>query len=182
MFKAVPSKGNGDCFFDSVRIILKSVGVVRSVRQLRAVVAQTLADPHNRAANAALFHWAQMYSDALGSNDRELLQEFQHVSCLFDTERESIPFPLSTADRKRVVRQVMQSSFYGEEYSMQVLSDRFDITFVVIADGNVQKPVQVKKRLAFLELRRCHYQPVKFLNKFVWKVEQLPASVRAFLA
>lgn len=179
------SLGNGDCFFDSIRIILASAGINTTVRKLRQMVASSLLNKKDSAANAALLQWAQLYADAVKEGNVGLQTEYQHMAVLFPPGGGPVSFPLKSRFRKLVAHEILKSSFYGEQYSLDVMERNLQINLIVMTgDGTlVQRPMSrlANRGLAFLTLNCIHYQPMHCRGKYLFQWRELPLPIRRIL-
>ena len=157
------SDGSGDCLFDSVRQALLSTGFKFTVRDLRKAVADTIMKP-TRNSEETIAMWHTMYKSFKKENERELMAEYEHVSCIEDYK-----LPLNTEGRQKLYKSMMSKDYWGEEYAINVL-ERLLHTKFLIFDGNEipMKPLaghdhgaqwKPKWYCAFI-LRDRHYVPV----------------------
>lgn len=180
-----PSQGGGDCLFDSVKTALASIGVTTTVLQLRKVVAISILDPANKKANETLLQWATFYADAIRCGDNDISQEYAHMAVLFPTRQTVVHFPLSHDQRVKVAKEIMKSSFYGEQYSLMVLQRALRISIVVVdLDGQPvfqEEQRREKNGIMFIQLTQLHFQPLHDTGKYVWKWRQLSRDIRKTL-
>lgn len=181
----VKSKGGGDCLFDSVRIALASIGLVTTVTLLRKAVAVSLLDTHDKVANQYLLQWATIYADAVRNGEADLVHEYSYMAPLFPDVRTVVHFPLNRQQRVLVANQIMQSSFFGEEYSLRVLQQVLKMNIVVVdEEGEPCYQYEDKLRrkgLMFLQLIGIHYKPLQNNGKYIWQWSELPKEVQSIL-
>lgn len=180
-FTAARSAGGGNCFFDSIRIILASTGHTISVRKLRQVVASSLLNPDDQRANAVLLEWARLYSEAVKERNIALASEYIQMQPLFQ-RKGRVKFPLSQEDRTLVAHQLLKPTYFGDEYALDVM-ERVLKAHIVVLDGRGRVVRQLRQRrrgnaVMFLRLMNIHYQPLHIGGRYLWHWKELPAEIQ----
>ena len=179
-FKIYSSVQDGNCFFDSVRIILSQT-LPQTIAQIRYVVALPVRDVRNDNITETIKNWIQLYQDALKENTTELKREYQHVA--------GVTLPLTDHGRDCIFYSMMQSSYWGEEHACRIVEETYNIRFLIF-DGDYEK-FEVNHSYysptynhgnqldyCFIYKANSHYMPVLFQDKSKWKWEQLPREVQ----
>ena len=178
---AARSAGGGDCFFDSIRIILASTGHHISVQKLRQAVAASLLNEHDSMANRVLLEWARLYSDAVREGNLGLARDYAHMAPLLQG-RKKVHFPLSLEERTLVAHQLLKSSYFGDEYALDVM-ERVLRAHIVVLDGSGTVLRQMRKTrrgdaVLFLRLTNVHYQPLHVDGKYLWHWSELSQDIQ----
>jgi hypothetical protein len=171
---AVP--GGGECLFESVRLALGTIGYVYRVNDLRHVVAKRVLDEDDAEMNEVLRIWMQLFQEATKSGDLSVLAECWQVR---------------PTTRQGIFRNMMSSSFWGEQISLQTLQQALRCRFLIVSVDNLHKtplpmqPVAMQSPVdtyILLFLQDNHYRPMSHDGRFVFLGKTLPADAMAFFA
>lgn len=193
LFVRVPSLSDGNCFFDSVRIILQRIptkhasiindalrskgitahkdeGMFLSCKEytndyLRVLVAASIYRPE---CYDTIKTWRLMFANACRENDRDLQMRLFHVSCLKDQTSEE----LDDTDLDKLYRQMRQNSYWADEFALGMIEEYFRVRFIVInEDGKVEPRINnhptFKPKLfilMFFNYGVRHYEPLKYIG------------------
>lgn len=181
-FRIHESAMNGDCFFDSMRIILDSVGVRLSCQQLRHLVADPVLDEKNEIVTKTITSWLELYQGAAREQDRPLMEEYKHMSCIANAT-----VPITTSDRQTLFEMMLTNRYWGEQHACRIIEENTQTRMLIFSEDS-QRPTLVwyhssqfkPKYYCFLYLRHQHYMPVSFRGRFIYKWEELPYAVQSF--
>ncbi len=121
----IPTAGNGDCLFNSIRIALASINYDHTIERLRGCVARRALNPTDEEFNQSLKMWCEL-AGASGS-DLEIQRETLHVRNICHK-----PWPLSYEDRLDVMRRMMDPNYYwGDEVAVRTLERALQVRFLV---------------------------------------------------
>jgi hypothetical protein len=184
-FQIEISSADGNCFFDSIRIILESVGMYKSVDDLRKVVAQTVKDPQNKIVNDTIATWWELFSGAKKERDFELIREYMHMRHLPD----ELTLPLSDENREILYQTMLTTEYWGEQHACRIIEEQTRLRFLIF-QGDTEKPSVCwyhsqgykPDYYCFLYNSNQHYMPVSFRGKFVFKWTELPVDVQLFFS
>lgn len=119
----VPTVGNGDCLFDSVRKALESIGYHYTIGSLRACVANRALDETDEEFNEAL----QVWSALANGGDPHIRSETMHVVGISKN-----PWPWSPVQRTVVMKRMMSPNYYwGDEIAIRSLERALHARFLV---------------------------------------------------
>lgn len=150
----VPTLGNGNCLFDSVRIALASIGYHYTLDRLRGCVAKRALDETDEEFNQAL----QVWSALANSGDPQLRSETMHVNGIARN-----PWPWTSAQRSVVMKRMMSPAYYwGDEVAVRSLERALHVRFLV-----------------WHEDRQCAMQPTTHQEHFY--VNNEPQSVDIYI-
>jgi hypothetical protein len=176
---------DGNCFFDSIRIILESVGVYKTVEDLRKVVALSVKDPTNRIVNDTIATWWELFSGAKKERNLELIHEYLHMRYLPD----DLVLPLSDENRETLYQTMLTTNYWGEQHACRIIEEQTRLRFLIF-QGDMQKPSVCwyhsrgykPEYYCFLYNSNQHYMPVSFRGKFIYKWDELPTDVQLFFS
>lgn len=179
-FVTAQTAANGDCLFDSVRIILQSLDMNYTVRHLRSVVAYQALDTHDKQTNETIASWIALYRQAKAERNSEMCTEYAHVEPVSNVRP-----PLSIQDRKKLSREMMKNSYWGDEHALRILEERLSMRFLILhPDGSTQHPLDHRcsaawrpDHVAMLILNQKHYQPISYDGRYVFCADDLPPDV-----
>lgn len=178
-----PSSGNGDCLFDSVRQILASIGLPCSVGSLREAVARPVLEEKDEVVNRTIDNWMQLYRGALQERDLQLEDEYRHMRPVHEA-----PLPLSPEHRQQLYDVMLTEHYWGEQHACRILEESHQMRFIIFCEdiqapqltwyhSNQFKPI----RYCFLYLRHQHYMPVSWNQRFVFRWDEIPYALQAFV-
>jgi hypothetical protein len=185
-FKIYRSDENGNCFFDSVRIIQSQTYPHITIGQLRALVASPVRDISNVIVTETLHNWIELYQGAEREKDIDLIREFQHVS--------DVTLPLTDRGRQHIFDMMMKSSYWGEQHACRIIEETFNIRFLIFdGDSEASQVNQYYSKsygrnhlssldYCFLYKHNHHFMPISYKDKFKWKWENLPREVQLFFS
>ena len=181
LFRIHESSADGNCFFDSIRMILASWQVRQTVDQLRDIVARPVLDSQNLIVTDTITSWIELFEGARKENDRQLLQEYNHV--------DGISLPLNTESRFNLYSIMKTPRYWGEQHACRIIEERFQIRFLIF-NCDISAP-QVNQyysasykptHYCFLYLQRQHYVPVSFRGLFLFEWDAIPGPVQLFFS
>jgi hypothetical protein len=197
---------NGDCFFDSIRVILKSLGINKTIQDWRGIVARPMITQEDPLAQNTLTEWLELYQGAFRAHDKELLREFQHLRGL-----ETAKMPLNLSQKNLLYQQMTQTNpplYWGDQHAMRIIEEYTGLRFLVISDLTTDsRSPKVTPSLywyhscgysprayAILYQPSQHYQPVSLqcpssifslhdtTSHFVFSWDDLPLDFRRFMS
>jgi hypothetical protein len=119
----VPTLGNGNCLFDSVRKALVSIGYNYTLDRLRACVAKRALDETDEEFNQSL----QVWSALANTGDPQMRSETMHVYGISKK-----PWPWTPAQRTVVMKRMMSPAHYwGDEVAVRSLERALHVRFLV---------------------------------------------------
>lgn len=173
---------NGDSLFASVKIILESIGTFYTINHLRRVVAYPVLNTHDKETNDSIRTWLSLIQQAKADKNKELMEHCSHLKPFQDAK-----YPLSPKQRKELYACLLKRSYAGDEHALRVLESQLQVRFLVL-DGTyctARYPVvhaperQFRPQYcAMLYAESGHYSPISYNGQFVWRLDQLPTSVR----
>ena len=183
-FRIHSSSADGHCFFDSIRQILSTVGLDRSVDRLRQIVARPGLEEKDEIVNSTIANWLALYQGASSERDQQLLEEYKHMAVLKDAT-----LPLSMEYRKLLYDTMLTDQYWGEHHACRIIEEQTQMRFLIFCD-DIQAPqltwyhsTQFKPtHYCFLFLRRQHYMPVSWDNRFIFQWNDIPYAVQLFLS
>lgn len=179
-FVTAQTAADGNCLFDSVRIILQSLDMNYTVRHLRSVVAYQTLDTHDKQTTETIASWITLYRQGKAERNFEMCQEYAHVEPVSNSRP-----PLSIQDRKKLSREMMKNTYWGDEHALRVLEERLCMRFLILhPDGSTQHPLDHRcsaawrpDHVAMLLLSQKHYQPISYEGRYVFCADDLPPAV-----
>lgn len=179
--------GDGDCLFKSVQIILASIGQIKSINELRQIVASPVLNEQDEMTNKTIENWIKLYHDALAEENIQLLVEYRHVACVGNDK--DITLPLTMENRKKLYFAMLEKSYWGEQHACRVLEEYFKMRFLIIHD-DIKRPSIcwyhtpgfTQQMFGVLYLSGQHYSPVSINEQFIYKWDEFPLDVAHFFA
>jgi len=176
------SAANGDCFFSSIQTILSTLGIHRSIDQLRHIVARTVLDDKDEIINKTIRSWLQLYQEARKERDFVLAEEYKHMRGL-----ENATYPLNEEQRKLLYNNMMTPLFWGESNSARIIEEATQMRLLIF-NGDFKKPslnwfhsTKFKPtHYCFLWLSGHHYMPVSWKNQFIYDWKDLSYEIQYF--
>ena len=184
-FHLVPADGN--CFFKSIQIILKSIGIDKSVSELRQIVAYPILKTDDFLIEATILNWKELYLNALQEGDWMLLEEYKHVKNVFNP---NLKERLITLDqRKKLYHNMLSNQYWGEQHACRIIEEQTQLRFLIF-NGDTKKPqLTWYQSSTFNPTHYCmlfvggqHYMPVSWNNKFIFKWEELSNEIQLFFS
>jgi hypothetical protein len=183
-FEAHQSSLDGNCFFESVRMILETVGIHRTVDQLRHVVAKPVLDERNEIVNRTIHNWLELYQGAWKEQDRSILEEYKHMAGMQEAKA-----PLNAEERKLLYDMMLTRVYWGEHHATRIIEEQTQMRFLIFC-GDTQRPSLTwyhstafkPTHYCFLLLSRNHYVPVSFQDRYIFKWEEIPYQVQSFFS
>jgi len=173
MFVLHTTLTDGDCLFDSIRIMFASIHEDYTNEYLRSIVARPVVDMTDEDMCGTLKNWIDIYKGAVISRDWDIMNDYQHVS---PAMRHADPY--SRECRNEIYKSMMQKSYWGEQHALRIFEDHINVRlFVIFPDSSgrivAHHPVVSDRRdyAAFLWLANRHYQPLSFQGVFIWPYE-----------
>lgn len=193
LFVRVPAVANGNCFFDSVRIILsripkdhvdmidehmKSKGITGFKEEGKFLSCKNYNNDYLRVLVAASIYrpeccdtinlWRLMYANACREGDNDTKVRLAHVSCIQDQTSEY----LDDASFDKLYRQMRQNNYWADEFAVGMVEEYFGVRFIVInEDGKVEPRINNHPGfepqlfiLLFFNYRERHYEPLKYVG------------------
>ena len=179
---------NGDCLFDSVRIVLNhDTSIQVDIPYLRRVVAQSLLLPHVQATT--LHHWYTLFHELSLERDGEtMLHEYA-----FMQPARGKPWPLAPNVILQIAQAMMDRNlFWGEEFAIRVFEQQLQVRCIIVEgipghglrlqhwnhDGEVEyRPTHYM--CLFLQSR--HYQPISYRSQFLFTPAEMPLFLQRWL-
>lgn len=158
-FKVYHTNANGHCFFESLSIPLN-----KSILDLRKIVAYSLAKP-NYTTNEIINTWREL--------EHSGLECARHMKCVHH-----IPLnkSLTRQNKVLVMKEMLTSKYWGDEYAIRVLQETFNIGICVIDDvaGVLRKPLEIQnpKYIVILLYTGNHYDLVLYDNKSIFTLRE----------
>lgn len=183
-FQHHASSGDGHCFFQSIRTILASVGLDRSIDQLRRVVAQPVLKADDAIVNLTIQNWLELYRGALQEQDVHLLEEYRHMAPLAQAQ-----WPLTPEDRRRLYDTMLTNQYWGEHHACRIVEEQTQMRFLIFCHDVAQPQLTWYHSTSFRPTHYCflllyhqHYMPVSFRGRFVFRWDEIPPAVQAFFS
>ena len=175
---------DGHCLFRSVQKILESIGVQRTLYELRRVVADTVLDEKDHVTNETIQSWLELYKGAATEKDFYLMNEYRHMYAL----REAA-WPLCTENRELLWQSMLTSQYWGEHHACRIIEEQTQMRLLII-NGDLKTPSLVwyhssqykPTHYAIVFLSGQHYSPVSIDGKFIFKWTEVPTTVQLFMS
>lgn len=172
------SAKDGDCLFDSIRQALTSINKPVTIEQLRVEVAKMVYAGTETTENTILT-WHTFYNEAKKAGDEEMMQEYNHISCVADDD-----LPLSKEARDKLYASMMTKAYWAEEFAISVLEKSLNVKLLILDGdrktammGTDHGPLFNPKYYLILVLQKQHYMPVSSKGIFCFKKHQIPRDV-----
>ena len=170
----VETKMNGDCLFSSVGKALKT-----SVQSLRKIVAYSILLNENQST---VQFWRELYHSFMTENNETMLNEYKHIECVSNIPLDT---DLTMRDKKLVIREMMKSSFWGEEYAIRQLESMLRIKIIVL-NGDIKSFSKSLKheyeytpdKYVMVYLESKHYSLVSYNEQTVFTYDNLPIDIK----
>lgn len=171
----------GDCLFDSIRIILQSIGLDYTLKHLRSVVAYPVLDVHDKETNATIDTWLALYKQACKEKNKKLHEEYKFISSL-----ENAKIPLSKKHREELYKAMMLPDYWGDDHAIRILEERLNVRFLTLHDNGVgQFPLDHSKESRFnpehiallFQTQNC-YMPLSYNSQYVFRRDTVPETIR----
>lgn len=184
-FEIHPSSSDGNCFFESIRMILDTVGINRTVDQLRQVVSKPVLDSQNEIVNKTIQNWWDLYQGGKKENDSMLMEEYKHMSSLPD----DVSWPLGQDDRKLLYQSMLTRHYWGEQHACRIIEEQTQMRFLVFSGDTCRPALTWYHSTSFKPTHYCflfnsqqHYMPVSFRGQYVFRWEEIPYEVQLFFS
>jgi DNA-binding cell septation regulator SpoVG len=176
---------DGNCFFESIRLILGSVGLVRSVEELRRVVAYPVLNSADALTNATIQTWWELFTAGQKEKDFGLIEEYKHMCHL----PPDVTFPLSPEHRQILHETMLKKYYWGEQHACRVIEEQTQMRFLLF-NGQFQKPMldwfqsdQLQPQHYCLLYNSCqHFNPISYRGKFIFRWQELPVALQTFFS
>lgn len=183
-FQVHSSSSDGDCFFDSIRIILNTVNIERTTQQLRQVVAAPVLDENDEIVNRTITNWIELYQGAVKENDRALMEEYRHMMPLAEAK-----FPLDAAHRQTLYNVMLTRHYWGEHHACRMIEEQTQMRFLIFCEDTKRPQLTwyhstlfKPTNYCFLYLRYQHYMPVSLNGQFIYKWDDIPYDIQLFFS
>jgi hypothetical protein len=176
---------NGECFFDCIHMILRSIGRHESSEFLRSVVAFTVLADTDKVTNETLQCWLIIAKEAKRERDFDLLKDYAHVAAVAEAE-----WPLTQKERKKIYEAMLNPTrYWADEHAVRIIEDRLLIRILILqhtVEGELfihhpvdhsSNPHYVANHYVLLYLSHKHYQPVSYKGKFLFRKEEIPEKI-----
>lgn len=200
-------KGGGDCLFDSVSVALKSIKYEYDVDDLRHAVAKRVLNPNDKEMEEIVRNWIRLYQESSGIKkiqknflNENMSEEYIHVASVAAHKppppllaKNQSTFPITIQDRTIIYKNMMLSSFWGEEICLQTFQQLLYCRFLIFSlnrdrtsrsFGNpiAMQPVgEVKyETYIILFLKNNHYTPMSYNECFIFTPSTLPLDAKKF--
>jgi hypothetical protein len=190
MLKIYSTVQNGDCLFDSLRIMMQSIGLHYSLEYLRGVVARSIL---NMATDEHVYQtvhmWFELFHSFVKSRDVSLMQEYQFMTPTYQQT-----WPLSPQVLQDLSEYMMKPKLYwGEEFALRTFEKQLQIRFFILEKVGRQgyrlhAPLchnddagYQPTHYVWLYLQNKHYQPLSFGGQFVFAPFELPLYLQKLI-
>ena len=178
------TNSDGDCLFHSVKIILDSVGIHKTIKDLRHICAYPVKNPEDNTTNLTIQTWLEIFQGAYKEKDFLVMHDYQHMADLKDAK-----WPLTTEDREKLYLAMQKKTFWGEQHCIRVIEEQTQMRFVIF-QHETQKPSFMwhhsknyqQTSFCFLFLSGAHYNPISIHGRYVFEWEKIPYDVQEFLS
>lgn len=185
-----PTINNGDCLFDSIRIVLnRSANLNISCAYIRSVVARSLLEKNNSNVSNTLHYWYSLYHDLRKEGSPELY-EYAFMSPVWKQ-----PWPLDASIIQAISdRMTVPSLYWGEQYALYIIEQQLQIRFIIFniipttgirihssLDHTPDKDTYKPTHYIFLLLQSHHYQPLSFENHYIFSPNNLPPKLQTLI-
>ena len=188
--KIHPTLSNGDCFFESIQIILQSIGINKSIKNLREIVAIPVLNPQDFITNETIKNWAEIYQSAKAEKDLQLIDEYNHLKNVdisyHDVNGQKIKI-INLQQRLILYKNMQSSEYWGEQHACRIIEEQTQMRFLIF-NGDIKKPQLTwyhsesfkPTHFCFLFLIGQHYMPVSWKNKFIFSWKELSTDLQKF--
>lgn len=162
----VQTNGDGNCFFQSVHIGLKSiVENPYSIYELRNEVAMSIKEDRKEGLQA-LDTWKVLLHYAIQEKDQALQKEFAHALPLVKGD-------ISESSIQHVYENMLDPNLYwGDQYALNILELRLNVKLIVLKKSVTMPPRLVIQRNIVHEER--HYRPMYCIILFLHNEHYMP--------
>ena len=175
---------DGHCLFRTLQMILSSIGIDRTLYELRRVVADTVLDPKDEVTNETIKTWLELYKGASKEKDHYLMNEYRHMYVLRNAE-----WPLNQSDRELLWQSMLTSQYWGEHHACRIMEEQTQMRLLVI-NGDLKRPSLVwyhsgqykPTHYAVVYLSGQHYNPISINGRFIFKWKEIPTSLQTFIS
>jgi hypothetical protein len=181
-WKVHTTHANGDCFFKSLQLALRTIGNYYDILDLRHHVAKRVLDPNDLEMNYVIQTWCEIYRAAESSGDTDLIREVQHVQCI---AKSNVGNDLSGHERLQLYKSMMSKLYWADENTIRTLERALRLRFLIFdAENNVGfHPVTQKESFPgdiyiILHFYGSHYSPFSKNGRMVFLREMLPPEIR----
>jgi hypothetical protein len=152
-WKVHTTHANGDCFFKSLQLALRTIGNYYDILDLRHHVAKRVLDPNDLEMNYVIQTWCEIYRAAESSGDIDLIREVQHVGCI---AKSNVGNDFSGHERLQLYKSMMSKLYWADENTIRTLERALRLRFLIFdAENNVGfHPVTQKESFPW---RHIHY-------------------------
>lgn len=175
-FRLKKTNPNGDCFFESISIMLNSVNYNITTSQVRKVVADSIL-LQTDYSNHAIQNWLEIFN---ATDDLDIQREMAFMYVL-----ETTSWPLPKEDLYRLSDALNDKNLYwGDQYAVNVVSTQTKLKICVICytRGNLSGFSSHGDNnlcaLLFLNTEVPHYDIFKFDGKYVFPFDTLPKNIQ----
>ena len=180
-YKLHPTVKNGNCLFDCVCQIMKSINLHTTITHLRKVVAFPVMNVKDTLMNETLKTWCLLAKE---SQEPSISLELQHV--------QSIQDPLTPNARLQIWNNMMNPSLYwGDEHALRILEERLQCIFLIFSynhglhmpidhtESSSYNPTHYTMLYLSGKNEMCkHYRPISYKGQWVFSLKDLPSRVK----
>jgi hypothetical protein len=182
--KIYPTASDGHCFFKSIQIILQSIGIHKTIKDLREIVATPILNPYDIITNETIKNWIELYYFALIEHDIQLLDEYKHMKGVLNQNENH---HINSKQRTIIYKNMLTSEYWGEQHACRIIEEQTQMRFLIF-NGDMKKPQLTwyqshlfkPTHFCFLFLLGQHYMPVSWHNKFIFTWEELSNDLQYF--
>ena len=175
---------DGNCFFDSLRIILQfGLGIRITNEILRAMVVQSLLQN-----TSVLENYGQLYHDARKAHNDEILEEtrFMQGTIMLNQNQNQNQNQNRKWNLQKLYENLMNPRLYwGDTFALNFFQEKLNLTFLIIFHKKnsyrlhsfIHPRDRHRSYFALLSLKDKHYRPLSYQNKFLLTLDELPIPV-----
>jgi len=179
------SSGDGNCFFESLRQILASARVQRTIAELRQLVAKPILDTDNVIVNRTIQNWWELYRDGKKERNAQIMEEYKQMGVLPD----DVTLPLGDRERWRLFQAMLTPLYWGEQHACRIIEEQTQMRFLLFS-GDTQRPALTwyhstafkPTHYCFLFNAQQHYMAVSFRGRYIFKWDEVPVEVQTFFS
>jgi hypothetical protein len=167
MIKIHETKMNGNCLYESISKILKSIGIKYSTLFIKKIIILNILKN-----NKIIVEWYNITKDAMNAKNNKLLQEFLHMIPVIQKNID----PISSIGKKILYTEMIKPTYWGDELTILEFEKQFNIQCNIFDNihNKLQPPLTHIKSIktyydCYLLYSNNHYQPISFDNRFLFK-------------
>jgi len=164
---------DGNCLYSSIG---KALGI--TIIKLRKMVAQSIYLPEN---DSTIQFWRELHNLAVKEKNIELMTEYGHMKCIANIPLER---QITKQEKKLIYREIMKSSFWGEEYTIRILEKMLNIKVLVVNGDKTSlvKPLDhegvYQHTYIMVYLKHNHYSLISYKKQTLFSHINLPIDIK----